>query len=244
MDVGHLGTAHPLVDPAHDIAQDALRIVVQLVGHVLLGPVGAIGQRRRQQVCQAGRRPLGDLLLDREHVDRMIMQRVQGRRRRRGRPGGVGPRLRMADLLLQHVGHAVGRRPHTLADLGLARQAAGQTDGDIPRLIGRDPGRALDLGLPDHRPRLHGGVDLVAGAVQEAGVDEDDPVLNRVDAGRQVGRGAPLLVHHPDLDRVPGQTQQVLHRIEQAIGEARLLRPMHLGLDDIDRARRRVGEAA
>jgi hypothetical protein len=118
---------------------------------------------------------------------------------------------------------------------GSARQAALQADGDVARLIGGDPVGRLDLALPHHRPGLHGGVDLVAGAVEEAGVDEDDPVLHRMDAGRQIGRGAPLLVHHTDLDRVPRQTQQVLDRVEQGVGEGALLGPVHLGFDDIDR---------
>jgi len=33
MNVGHLGAADALVDPAHDIAQDALAVVVDLLLH-------------------------------------------------------------------------------------------------------------------------------------------------------------------------------------------------------------------
>ncbi len=142
----------------------------------------------------------------------------------------------MGGLLVQHVGHPVGRGPHPLADLRLARQAAGEADGDVARLIGGDPGGGFDVALAHDRPGLHGRVDLVAGAIEEAGVDEDDPVLHRMDTGRQIGRGAALLVHHPDLDRVPRQPQQVLDRVEQGVGEGALLRPVHLGFDDIDRA--------
>ena len=43
-------------------------------------------------------------------------------------------------------------------------------------LVGRDPRAGLHVALADHRAGLHRGVDLVAGAVEEAGVDEDDAV--------------------------------------------------------------------
>ena len=140
----------------------------------------------------------------------------------------------MGGLLLQHVGHAVGGCPHPLADLGLAGQAAGEADGDVAGLIGGDPGGGLDVALAHHRARLHRRMDLVAGAVEEAGVDEDDPVPDRMDTGREVGGCAALLVHHPDLDRMPRQPEQVLDRVEQGIGEGAFVRPVHLGFDDID----------
>ena len=35
IDVGHLGAADALVDPAHHVAQDALRVVVELRLHIL-----------------------------------------------------------------------------------------------------------------------------------------------------------------------------------------------------------------
>src|SRR3546814_7453146 len=79
----------------------------------------------------------------------------------------------MADLRLQHRLHHVGHRPHALADLRLAAETAGQADADIAILIGGDPVRRLHLALGDHRARAHRGVDLVARAVEEAGVDED-----------------------------------------------------------------------
>ena len=48
---------------------------------------------------------------------------------------------------------------------------------------------------------MHGGVDLVARAVEEPGVDEDQPLAGLVDAGLQVEGRAALLVHDADLDR-------------------------------------------
>ena len=73
--------------------------------------------------CSARLRDL-QLRLPGRHVDLVVVQRVQRRGGGRGHPGGVRAGLRMADLRLQHVGHQVGHRPHALADLRVARQAA------------------------------------------------------------------------------------------------------------------------
>ena len=48
----------------------------------------------------------------------------------------------------------------------------------------------------------------------------------------------------PDLDRVARQAEQVLDRVEQLVGERDFLRPVHLRLDDIDRAGAAVAERA
>jgi hypothetical protein len=112
------------------------------------------------------------LALHRGHVHLVVVQRVQRGGGGAGHPGGVGAGLRVADLLLEHRGHQVGHGPHALADLRLAAQPALQPDQHVAALVGLDPGAALHVALADHRPGLHGGVHLVAGAVQEAGVDE------------------------------------------------------------------------
>ena len=51
VDVGHLGAADPLVDPADDIAEDALGVVVQFVLDLVGAPVGVGRQRDGQDVC-------------------------------------------------------------------------------------------------------------------------------------------------------------------------------------------------
>lgn len=63
MDVGHLGAADALINPAHHIAEQTLGVVVQLLGDLGVGPVHAVRQRRGQQVVEAGGRPGGDRLL-------------------------------------------------------------------------------------------------------------------------------------------------------------------------------------
>ena len=85
-------------------------------------------------------------------------------------------------------------------------------------------------------PASMDGVDLVAGAIEEAGIDEEHPRFHGADAFLEVDGGAPLLVHEADLDGVARQTEHVLDRGEQIVGEGDLFRPVHLRLDDVDRA--------
>ena len=161
------------------------------------------------------------LRLPRLHVDLVIVQRVQRRGGGRGDPGGVRAGLRMGDLRLQHVGHQVGHRPHALADLRVAGQAAQEPDVDVGILVGLDPGRGLHVALADHRAGLHRGVDLVAGAVEEAGVDEEDAVLRGADRFLQVQRRAPLLVHDAHLQREARQPERLLDAPEQLVRRRR-----------------------
>ena len=150
----------------------------------------------------------------------------------------------MADLLLQHVGHAIRRRPHALADLSAPGEPARQADAHIAILVRLDPVGVPHLGLAHHGAGFHRRVDLVARAVEKAGVDEDDAVPHLIDAGGEIGRRAPLLIHQAELDGVAFQAEHVLDRIEQPVGEARLGRPVHLGLHDVDRAGAAVAETA
>ena len=85
-------------------------------------------------------------------------------------------------------------------------------------------------------------MQLVAGAVQEAGVDERHPAAGGVDAGLEVGRGAPLLVHDAELDRAAAQPEQVLDGREEIVGEADLVGSVHLRLHGVHR--RRCGSCA
>jgi hypothetical protein len=141
-------------------------------------------------------------------------------------------------LLFEHRCHEVRHRPHALADLRAPGEAAGEADSDVVVFIRLEPRSRLHVALADHRPELHRRVDLVAGAVEEAGVDERQPVAHRVDHRREIDAGPPLLVHDSDLDAVAGEAEQILGAVEQPVGERRLLRPVHLRLDDVDRAGR------
>lgn len=133
---------------------------------------------------------------------------------------------------------------HALADLRLALQAAGQSGVDVPVLVRTDPLLLLHLGLAHHRAGFHGGVDLVAGAVEEAGVDEHDAVDGFLDAGSEVDCRATLLVHDADLERVLGKPEDLLDAAEQFGGEGNFLGAVLLGLDDVDRAGAAVVERA
>ncbi len=121
-------------------------------------------------------------------------------------------------------------------------EAAGEPHPHVRVLVGREPRLCLHLGLRHHRPGKHRGVDLVAGAVEEAGVDEDEAVASGVDAAGQVERRTPLLVHQAELDRRGRQAEQLLHGGEQLARDRDLVGPVLLGLHGIDRAGARVAQ--
>ena len=52
VDVGHLGAAHALVHPAHHIAQNALRVVVEFLLDFSVAPVRAGGDGDGEQAGQ------------------------------------------------------------------------------------------------------------------------------------------------------------------------------------------------
>ena len=79
-------------------------------------------------------------------------------------------------------------------------------------------------------------MDLVAGAVEEAGIDEEDALAGGMDRGLEVGRSPPLLVHDADLDAVGLEAKHRLDAAEDIAGELHFVRPVHLGLHHIDRA--------
>ncbi len=181
-------------------------------------------------------RPVGQFLLHLINVHIVVVHDVQGGGGRRGHPGRGGPGPGLADLLFHHVGHQIGHRPHALADLRAAGETGCQTDVDVAILIGQDPGLSLHCALADHRAGFHRRVNLIPGAVKEPGVDERDPIRGGFHTRLEVGRGAALLVHDTDLDGVGGKAQHILDAAEQLAGERDFLGPMHLRLNDVDRA--------
>ena len=107
MNVRHLGAADTLFDPAHHIAEDALRIVIQFLLNFGCRPVWLCDDRNHQQLitqtlnfaCCIG---FFKLLLNLGDIHLVIVQRMQGRGGRRRHPGGIGAGFRMADFLFQH----------------------------------------------------------------------------------------------------------------------------------------------
>src|SRR5882724_7970811 len=78
MNVRYLRAANTLIDPAHDIPEDTLAIVVNLLPDVIGRPV-RLRYRDGEDVGQlCPRHASPDLLLALEHVDLMIVQGVQG----------------------------------------------------------------------------------------------------------------------------------------------------------------------
>ena len=133
VDVRDLGAADALVDPADDVAEDRLGVVVDLGLPVLGAPAG--GGRRAGCVSRSssgGRRRLASSAAGPE-------RRPGGSAGRAASPpSGTAPRRwwrrrsGWAIFCCEHVGHEVGHRPHALADLGPGRQPAGEADVDVP----------------------------------------------------------------------------------------------------------------
>jgi len=90
---------------------------------------------------------------------------------------------------------------------------------DVRVLVGLDPRRVLHLLLADHGTGFHPRVDLVAGAVEETGVDEHDAVPGRPQTLAEVERGAPLLVHDAHLE-VRRQLEASSTRVKSASAHA------------------------
>ena len=165
-----------MADPTHHIAKQALGVVLELA----LDQVGAehatSGKRRNgQHVGNTSPRPGDQVELTLADIENEIVGGVQGGRCGRRHPGTVRAGQGMADLSFEHLGHGFGSRPHTLADLGPTLQATGQTSVDVGVFVALEPRGALHLALRQHGAGFHVGVDLVAGAVEEAGVDEEPP---------------------------------------------------------------------
>ncbi len=118
----------------------------------------------------------------------------------------------------------------------MARQAHIEADAHVPIFIGREPPRAFDLGLRHHRSRFHVRVHLVAGAVEEARIDEDHALAAGADAFLQIHGRAAFLVHDPDLQRVRGQTERLLHGGKQLDRQRDLRGPVVLRFHDVHAA--------
>src|SRR3546814_18106042 len=85
-----LRTADALIDPAYDIAEDALRIVVEFLAHLLRLPVAPERERHAQQRIERRHRLTAARRLTRGDLDAVVMRRVQRR------SGGGGPDGRAA----------------------------------------------------------------------------------------------------------------------------------------------------
>src|SRR5690554_1013465 len=241
VDVRHLGATHTLLDPAYNVPQDALGVVVQLVADFFFAPVGVLGQRNGQDVVQISMGTVFQLFLAGKHIDLVVVGSVQGGGGWRGNPGGVGTSLHVTDFLLQHVGHQVRHGPHAFTNLRLTRQASGQAHIDVPVFVGTDPLLAAHGGLAHHGAGFHGGMDFVTGTVEEAGVDEDNTLFGFGNTGFQVDRGTALFVHDAHFQGIARHAQHVFDAGEQLVGKSHFFRAVHLRFDDIHTAGTTVG---
>lgn len=107
----------------------------------------------REDIVNAGARALGQELLSLLDVDAVVVCGVEDGGRGGRYPCRVGTSLGVGNLLHQHVGHGVRRRPHALANLRPAREARFAANVDVPVLVGPQPLGRLDARLDVHRAR-------------------------------------------------------------------------------------------
>ena len=142
------------------------------------------------------------------------MHRMKRGCRWRRHPGAGRARFWVADFRGHHFSHLVRLGPHALADLAVAIQGCFKAHIDIPILIGSDPRFRLDQLLGQESTEFHRRMDLITRAIQKTGIDKDDAVFHFPYTCLQIHRGAPLFIHHTDLDAVAWQTEAILHSIE------------------------------
>jgi hypothetical protein len=94
----------------------------------------------------------------------------------------IGAGLRMLDLGLDHLRHLAGLGPHALADPGVILEIDFQAHVHIPTFVGAHPWLRLHRTLAHHRGRPPCWCDCVAGAVEKAGVDENNALFGRTNA--------------------------------------------------------------
>ena len=98
--IRHLGTADAEVDPTHHVAENALRVVVDLLLDFRRRPRWTADQRRGELCLERRRRTVREeLLLYPVHIDLVIMQSMQGGCRGRGHPAVFAPASGCAILL-------------------------------------------------------------------------------------------------------------------------------------------------
>ena len=170
----------------------------------------------------------------------VVMQGVQCRARGAGNPSGVGTRFGVANFLLQHGFHQIGHGPHAFSNLRFTAQSAAQPDQYVIALIGLDPRAAFHVAFAHHGAGVHGGMHLVARAVEKASVDKRNTAAGRGDTGLQIDAGSAFLVHDAQLDSARRQAEHFFYAAKELVGECHFGRAMHFGLDDIHRAFARV----
>ena len=83
-------------------------------------------------------------------------------------------------------------------------------------------------------------MNLIASAVEEPGIDEDNARFRGTNTFLQIDRCPAFLIHDSHLDGVGRQSQHLFNGAEDVTGKGHLIGPMHLRLHDIDRPGSRI----
>ena len=142
----------------------------------------------------------------------------------------------MADFFLHHGVHGIRLRPHAFTDLCFALQAAFEANVHVGIFVRAEPRLCTHEFFTHHCARVHAGVNFVAGAIHEAGVDEDYAVFGFVDTLFQIHGGAALFVHDADFHAARGQVNRLLSAAKQFNRKCHFFRAVHFWFHDVHAA--------
>ena len=213
VNIGHLGAANTLINPAHHIAQNTLRVILQFLGDLLSRQI-SIQQRRRQNLIQTRAISPREFCLLRRNIHLMIMHRMQRSRSWRRNPRCCRSGFGMIHLRLYHLPHRIGHRPHSLANLPLADQTHLNPHIHIPIFISRQPRLRLNFILRKHSTRFHTRMYLITRTIQKTRIDKNNALSGLPHSALQIDSRAPLFVHNTDLQRIARKSQNIFHTPE------------------------------
>ena len=85
-------------------------------------------------------------------------------------------------------------------------------------------------------------MDLVAGAIKKAGVDEHHAIGRSANAGGQIDRRAALFVHDAHFHVVARQAKHIFDARKDFIRKRHFVRPVHFWFYDVNAARARIAD--
>mmetsp|Transcript_582 Transcript_582/g.1501 ORF Transcript_582/g.1501 Transcript_582/m.1501 type:complete len:782 (+) Transcript_582:167-2512(+) len=235
VDIRNLAATHTHKDPPGNVSKNDLNHILHLVLHDLLAEgLSSRHKGRCEEVCHSSTRTTGgNLLLDSDDINLVVVNCVKGTCCGTGNPCSGGALLRLGDLLLEHLLHHVRLSPHSLSDLSVSDEASCNANIYIAVLVRQPPSGLLDVALGKHGSESERGVDLITSAVEESGVDEDAALLDLANALLEVGTGTSLLIHDTDLEGVGGHAEHLLNAIKHRVDHGNLLRSVELGSHDV-----------
>ena len=137
------------------------------------------------------------------HINHVVVGGVKVAGVGSGNPRRVAAGAGVVNLALQHFGHGAVADLHTLADFAVAVDTGAEAHVHVVALVADVEGFLGEVVAEVNRAGVHLGAYLGAGAVEEAGVGEEDPALGGAKGVGQLQGHAQFFVHYADEDAAP-----------------------------------------